>query len=290
MAKTSINFERSRRIKRRIISSFCVLALLIGGATLSTTLISVDQKTIVSYTLPRSFHNLKIVYATDFLYNGSNDYFMNEVVHRINSSRADIVVLGGNYGNRFENSLKFFDVIPNIHARLAVVAVLGENDIQKEERDDYLINQKMKQKNISLLVNQTLTLKQDGEALHIYGIDDYINGKPDYAPALSTLRQDEFVVFACHSHKALNDITNTQDEGQTSKFSDLSLIGSTLGGQYIFNEPIQRIINPIYAPKYYRGWHSDKHSSILVSNGVGVYSGFRLLIRPLIHEITIKYR
>lgn len=290
MAKSNINFERNRRLKRKIIILIILVVVVYVVGNLSTTSLSLDQKTIDSFQLPRSFHNLKIVYATDFLYNGSNRFFMNEAVHRINKSRADIVVLGGNYGNKYENSLEFFDVIPNIHARFAVVAVLGQNDISKDNRDDFLINQKMKQKNITLLVNQILPIKLDGESIYIYGIDDYINGSPSFEPALSTLTQDEFVVFASHSHKVLNDITGTQEEENISRFSDLSLIGSTLGGQYIFTEPIQRVFDPIHAPKFISGWHSDKRSNILVSNGVGVYSGFRLLVRPQIHEILIKYK
>lgn len=290
MKKSNISSEYSRIWRRRIVFLILLCVFILIGAMVSTHIIQVDRKTLVSTNLPLPFHNLKIVFAGDFLYNGKNDYHMNEAIHAINSSRADIVILGGNYGNNPANSLKFFDIIPNIHARYGVFAVLGKEDIDAENRDDFPISTKLKQKNITLLKNQAASIKNEGKSIYIVGLDEYTKGNPDYSTAFAKVNKEDFVIFACHSYQALNDITSTSDETSKTKFADISLIASTLGGQYAFGESYQRALNPIQAPKYFSGWHNDKGGYILVTNGVGVYSGFRFTVRPQIHEITVKYR
>ncbi len=288
MEDFSVHFSRKRKIKHIIIGIILIAVIIVVTLRFTTTFLQLDSKTFVSFQLPRSFHNIKIVYASDFLYNGGNAFFMNETIHKINSARADIVILGGNYGTTPENTLAFFDLIPNIHARIAVFAVVGSNDIDKENRDFFLLNQKLKSRNIQLLVNQAHSIKQNDEKIIIYGIDDYENGQPSFQNILEASTAEDFVIFASHSHEALRALTGENEA--IARFADLALMGSTLGGQYLWVEPFRKSIDPVHSPIMFRGWRSEKRNQILVSQGVGTYGGFRFAIRPQIHEIVFKYK
>ena len=61
---------------------------------LASTSVQIDSKEIVSANIPRNFHDLTILYASDFLYNGGSTFYIDNVISKINSYRADIVILG----------------------------------------------------------------------------------------------------------------------------------------------------------------------------------------------------
>lgn len=288
-----LKYSRSglgRSIGSKIFSMLFFAACICAMLIYFTTNIQVERKEIISANIPRNFHNLTVVYASDFLYDGGNTLYIDNVISKINSYRADVVVLGGNYGNCYNNSLKFFDVIPNIHSNMGVFAVLGENDILPNKNDNYSLNRRMSKKNIRLLVNDRTYIKNNGESICVCGLDDVKNGNPDYS-LLNPTPENDFTIFACNSAKAVNKIIELMNSDIREYITDIALFGSTLGGQYIFNEKLQKIINPINSPKYFTGWHGNSKNNILVSNGVGARNpGFRFGILPQIHVINIKYR
>lgn len=277
-----------RSFKSKLLISLVIICLVYGIIMFASTSVQIDSKEIVSANIPRNFHDLTILYASDFLYNGGSTFYIDNVISKINSYRADIVILGGNYGTNYDNSLKFFDVIPNIHSNMGVYAVLGKNDINYDARDDYAIEKKMISKNISLLVNKSIDIKREEDHIRLYGIDDIDIGNPNF----DFLNQGGvFTIFACNSAKGIEKILESINTLGREYVCDISLFGSTLGGQYYFNEELQKLLNPLEAPIYFSGWHGNNKNNILVSNGIGARDlGFRLGISPQIHIMKIKYR
>lgn len=286
MARYSQSMFR-RSFKSKLLITVLMICLIYSIVMISSTHIQADIKEIVSANIPRSFHDLTILYASDFLYNGGSTFYIDNVISKINSYRADIVILGGNYGNNYDNSLKFFEIIPNIHSNMGVYAVLGKNDISAN-RDDYYIENRMQAKNISLLVNKGVNIKKDGDNICVFGIDDIEVGNPNFSYFNCG---EDFTIFACNSAKGIDNILEIINNSGRDYVSDIALFGSTLGGQYILNDKLQKLINPLGSPKFFNGWHGNNKNNILVSNGIGAQDfGFRIAVPPQVHYIKVKYR
>lgn len=249
-----------------------------------------ESKDIISSNLPRSFHNSKIVYVSDFLYRGSFDKsYIRNVVANINKCRADIIILGGNYGQDYEKSIEFFEDIPNLHANIAVCAVLGENDRPEKSAGYSALEKAMDSKNVKPLVNDIAEVKIGDDIIKIIGIDDYVTGSPDLISCLNKTNGNDFIILACNSTNGIKTLLD-QDSLEVKNNVDISLFGSTLGGQYLTASWWQLLTDPLNVPKYYTGWHDENRMSLLVSNGIGTkVLPIRLLVRPQIHLITLKY-
>ncbi len=276
--------------KRNIIIILVVIVLLVVSILVSTFTVLVDKVTLSSYDLPRSFHNIKVCYVSDFNYSGVNMVHLYSVISKINQLSADVVILGGNYGTDHKKSIEFFKNIPNIHARLGVVAVLGENDREDKNSRFYDLKMAMADRNINLLVNEYKTIKIDDGYIKIYGIDDYVKGKPLTIKPNSGYAENEFVIFAGHSPKGIDDIVLPSGDQAVAQFVDVAMFGGTLGGQFAFLQDIKTAFDPTNVPIYYTGWNEQSRVKILVSNGIGAKNPpFRWMVFPQVHEIVLKY-
>ncbi|NMD38104.1 MAG: hypothetical protein GYA87_05415 [Christensenellaceae bacterium] len=282
--------DGTRNIKGKVLAGFVIILMLVLSIFVSTNWVLIDTVNISSYDLPRAFHNIKICYASDFNYNGGNKFKLYSIISKINQLRADIVILGGNYGVDYKKSLEFFKDIPNIHARLGVVAVLGENDREEKYSKYYDLKMAMTDRSINLLVNEDKTIKINDGYIKIYGIDDYVKGSPITINTNCGFKENEFVIFAGHSPKGIDDIILPSGEEAVSQFIDLAMFGGTLGGQFAFWQDIKAAFDPTKVPMYYTGWNEQSRVKILVSNGVGAQNPpFRWMIFPQVHEIVLKY-
>lgn len=285
-----LSYSKKRRNKKIAVFLIFIFLVLVFTAYISTHLIRIDQKELKFSSIPNAFNKLKIVFASDFLYNGNNTNLMKSSIAKINSCRADIVILGGNYGNNPKNSLRFFDIIPSIHARLAIVAVLGENDVQDYDKDVLNLRTKLRDKNINLLINSSEKIRVDNQNIFIYGIDDYKKGYPDYNSSNANIKSNDFVVFVSNSSYAINPMLRSMDSSGMLRFKDLSLFGGTLGGEIVGFENIKKTFDPIASPRYTSGWHEEKRNNILISKGIGSKNLFRFLVFPEIHSISLLAR
>lgn len=245
------------------------------------TQLRLETKTIWSEKLPDAFDGLTIAYASDIHF---GTYFsrarVNNLVEKLNALNADIIVLGGDYGEDSAGALEFFQILPPLKARLCVLGVVGNHDrtVPDSRLNDLMLA--MRQAGVTPLVNDVVLLKKDGKSIALCGADDFYNGFPDLEVIQRKAQGANYTVFLPHTPDFLPDMENY--------FFDLALCGHTHGGQIaFFGRALYSSSN--YGNRYLSGWKNEKGADILISNGVGTsVLPVRFGAAPQYHLITLK--
>ncbi len=233
--------------------------------------------------LPYPFYGLSIAYASDIHF---GNYFTKDqaimLCQQLLSLNADIVILGGDYGDNLENSILFFQSIHPFPASTPVLAVLGNHDYGKKNEKISPLLDEMREKNVIPLVNDVWKLNREGKTLAVCAPDDIQCGKPDFAALIEESREADFVIFAPHSPDLL-------PEAFSSGFSfHLALCGHTHGGQIVL---CGRSLHSSsrYGDRYRAGWYYENGAVIHVSSGVGTsILPLRVGTRAEIHRFTLR--
>ena len=87
------------------------------------------ENDVTSEKLPRALHGLKIAYASDIHFGALlKEERVIDLAERLNALEADIILLGGDYGEDAAHTLEFFRLLPPLKAKLAVCGVIGNHD------------------------------------------------------------------------------------------------------------------------------------------------------------------
>ena len=119
-----------------------------------------------------------------------------------------------------------------------------------------------KENDVTLLVNDCLSLAGKGVGLSIAGLDDYTAGRPNLARTFKNCGKDEPVVLAEHSPGLF-------DEPPAPEFRNIAfnLAGHTHGGQLAIGG--KAIFTPRGSGRYVAGWYHTAWGDLYVSRGVG---------------------
>ena len=119
-----------------------------------------------------------------------------------------------------------------------------------------------KENDVTLLVNDCLSLAANGIRLSIAGLDDYTAGMPDLAKTFKNCGKDEPFVLAEHSPGLF-------DEPPSPEFGKIAfnLAGHTHGGQLAIGG--KAIFTPRGSGRYVAGWYPTAWGDLYVSRGVG---------------------
>ncbi len=297
MAKQKYQYKHRRPQRRRFsfklfLLSIFILALIVYPF-IEPSMLQKDYHTVYVTALPANLKNLKIAFVSDFhkcvWFPQSS---VNNIIKEVNSLGADILILGGDYAEDSDGAIEFFENLPQLHARLGVFAVVGNNDRTEPESNLEKLLYTMRTHGCTPLVNNVERVKLGQTYVYLTGADDYYNGFPDVAAVASQVSADDYVIFAGHSPDLLPDMRSARDKSGDNHWFDLALFGHTHGGQVsLFGyTPFANLRTDISA-RYMSGWLEENRAAVLVSNGVGT-SRFpvRLLARPQIHLITLKSR
>ena len=264
-----------------------LIALLVAAPIWALWPLEVEEATVSITDMPSQLKNLKIAFASDFHYSAGQTSLSLRAVKKLNELGADIVILGGDYGDTPEDSIAFFESMPAFTARVGVFAVLGDTDRDTEHLQ--LLLATMKSKGITPLMNGVEAVKIGGQYLYVAGLDDAVNGSPDTSAILERVTSQDTVILVAHNPCVLSDL----QESQSSRhWFDLGLFGHTHGGQIRIGSwsPFESLVEDV-PERYLGGWVEENRASLLISNGVG-YEGLplRLLATPQVHLITLKVR
>lgn len=235
--------------------------------------------------LPAAFDGLRIVYLSDIHFGA---YFkesrVRALAERVNAMDADLVLLGGDYAEDSATAIDFFALRPGFRAKYGVFGVMGNHDRTPPESNLSKLTAEMMAAGVTPLVNRAVTLKKDGAALALAGVDDYYNGHPDVSAVEAACREADFAIFLPHTPDVLPE-TYDLPEGP---FFQLALCGHTHGGQIaLFGRALKSSSD--YGSRYLSGWYRENGVEFLVSNGVGTsFLPIRLGARPQIHLITLR--
>jgi predicted MPP superfamily phosphohydrolase len=251
------------KISRR---KFIVLSFL-GIATL----VFLDAFWIEKYIVKWSRHDIrkgrgeyiKIIQLTDLHIREIKPYHR-WIADRIKRENPDLLCFTGdsiNWPEQLGLLDKFLQIIPTGIPKLVIMG--------NKEYDGRISHEMYRELfgkyNGKLLVNEAMTFSKGDRTLNIAGIDDLVNGTPDYEKATQGIDPslETIVLNHCPQYRDRIDVLN-----KALKLNlRLILCGHTHGGQVQFFG--REFYKPDGSGKYLNGWYKSDQSLMYVSKGVG---------------------
>lgn len=237
--------------------------------------------------LPEALDGLTIAYASDIHYGAYlNADRVRDLAERMNALEADILLLGGDYGEDTATALACWEILPPLRARLGTYAVMGNHD--RAEGGLSALIQAMENRGVTPIVNGAARLRVGDSTLALCATDDYDMGEPDYEKTARAAAGADFVIYAPHSPDALAPAYALQEP----PFFQLAVCGHTHGGQVAVFGFAPRSASRLgwrYGTRYRTGLLREKGVTVIVSNGVGTsWLPVRLGVPPQYHRITLR--
>ncbi|MGN1019200.1 MAG: metallophosphoesterase [Aristaeellaceae bacterium] len=270
------------------IVTFLALAALLIYPFAEPFMLEVESVTLTSSDLPSDIGQLRIVYLSD-IHQGTffSQSRVDDLVKRINTLNADLVLLGGDYAEDSDGAVSFFRTLPNIHARYGVYAVMGNHDRTVPESNLQTMQTVMISKGITPVINDVISVRIGVSNIYIAGIDDVNTGWPDLAGVAARTWAEDYVIFLSHSPEVIPDAHKCSDMNGKRGWFDLGLFGHTHGGQIALIGKYLGISK--VSDQYEQGWIVENRINMLISRGVGTsVLPIRIGRRPQIHVITVK--
>ncbi len=243
------------------------------------------EEIYVSPLVPPAFDGWKIAFVTDIHYGSLlNESRVRALAERVNAWRADVILLGGDYGEDAQGAVEFWNLRPGFRAKRCVAATVGNHDRTLPEGSLDGILAAMKADGVTPVINGAVRLEKDGAVMALASADDFYNGEPDLAQTKSACIGADYTVFFPHNP----DILPETFQMPGGLFYQLALCGHTHGGQvavlgHALKSPSK------YGNRFLSGWYRENGVDILVSNGVGTsLLPVRFGARPQVHLITLK--
>lgn len=280
--------NRKRRALGIVICAVIVitLAYLLINPHFSET----DRKSLLSEDLPSDIGHLHIVYISDIHYGFScTDLDLNRLANQINNLKPDIILFGGDYATDNPTAIRFFEKLPSLHARYAILGVVGETDRGETDMDLTLLTDAMRDANVTPLVNNVFPVRMGNRTVYVAGIDEPQKGDPALKDIASSVSAEDYVILLGHNPSVIPESQRITDKNGKLGWFDLALFGHTHGGQIPLLAPLLDIAGDV-PERYRQGWFSENRASILVSNGVGTsVIPVRAFCPAQIHYIDVAY-
>lgn len=205
--------------------------------------------------------NLKVIQISD-LHLKAIKLQHKRLAKKINKIKPHLLVFTGDSVDRGSKTDLFDSYLDLFDQDIKKVAILGNREYKRGIDLEKLKNV-YERHNTDLLVNDSKVYTFGGDTISITGIDDLVEGNPDFPLAMKkfTPADHHIVLTHCPEHR---DTIVKQSDGISI---DCVLSGHTHGGQI-------RILG--YAPvkpegsgRYISGWYRDQNPHLYVSKGVG---------------------
>jgi len=250
--------------------------------------LDVVRRTIELRQLPQAFHGHRIVQLSDIhLDEFTEPFFLERVVHQVNSLDPDLVLLTGDFitlgSLTFVASRHAAHRCAEILSRLKCqqrFAVLGNHDVGVSAP---MVIQALGTNAIPVLVNQNVALDRDGDRLWICGVADPGTSHPSLNLAIPAEPRAPVILMAHEPDYA--DLVIQHPRGASVS---LMLSGHSHGGQIRlpFTGPL---ILPPLGKKYVEGHFKFGEMQLYVNRGIGTVGlPFRLNCPPEITLLTLQ--
>ncbi len=209
----------------------------------------IERITVPTDRLP---NGLRLAFAADFHIRAhtSPDYIA-KLCAALGSTGADMLLLGGDYGETPSAACNFFDALAPFAFPQGVYAVAGNND--RECFPSYADFRQAAR--VPVLINETAHIRVQNKILEIGGVDELKHGKPDARRLFSA--QADYRILLSHY-----PVIPSFGKGAPA---DLILSGHSHGGQ----------VNLWGFTSYTLGIERDKAAHVA---GMRVYGDLRLLV------------
>lgn len=231
---------------------------------------------------PAFMKDLRALFVSDLhVSKAAKDSDILRLVETFGKLSPDILLLGGDYADDAENSLRFIKAMKAFHAPLGVFAVPGNNDREAWPEIEEMGNH-MEASGIRLLINDSAEVNLPGGKLIIAGVDEHKYGHPDSA-GLYPRETDAYRILLSHYPCT------------PAAPPDLMLSGHTHGGQFNalgftpYTIGFERIFHRHRAPEIIAGLKSSEKGFVLVSKGVGASRiPLRIGVKPEINLLNFN--
>lgn len=269
-------------IKFRVFISALAVVLAAIGVSQAIKVPGIKEVEVQLGGLPKAFDGMTLVQISDLhisrLFQAG---WVNEVVGRVNSLNADLILVTGDVVDGYVND-RVDDVAPlaDLNARVGVIAIPGNHEYYFGAGSWIA---RFEQLGMRVLVNSHLDIVRGGQRLIIAGVTDEAGPAfgmdgPDLKKALSGVAGDEFTLLLKH---------RPQDADLSAEADvDLQLSGHTHGGMIAGLGLLAADANDGYVSGRYR----IGSMQLYVSNGTGLWNGFpiRIGVMPEITKIVLR--
>ncbi len=251
----------------------------------------------VTLTLPRlapPFDGYRIVHISDFHLDGwMTPERLERVVNLVNEQEPDLVAITGDF---VAVSVDYISGLPGPLGRFeasdGAVAVLGNHD---HMNDAGAVRRALSSAGVVEVSNDVRTLRRDGAALHLCGIDSVMEGYDRLDEVIEALDDAEPGCAVLLAHEP-----DFADESAATGRFDLQLSGHSHGGQvripflktpYVV--PLLSRLGFSFVPpliyEYPSGLYEVGEMYQYTNRGLGViYARFRLNCRPEVTVLTLR--
>lgn len=275
--------------RRKFLAGSGIAAAALAGLGLYANEISrheldIAERDFFLRNLPPAFEGFRIVQFSDIhLDEYMEDFFLEEVVERVNRLNPDLVLVTGDFVSRgpmpMSVCLAAAGRCAEILRRLECpqrFGILGNHDVMVGPS---FVRNHMQANGLPLLVNENVRIERGGQHILLAGLDDVSQGKPDLGRTVPAA-VDCPVLLMCHEP----DYADTIAQHERGALVDLIFSGHTHGGQVrIPGLPPMEL--PPHGKIYVEGHFVVGKSQLYVNRGVGTVGlPFRLNCPP---EITV---
>lgn len=224
----------------------------------------VEEFPIIEESLPSNWNGFKIAHFSDIHFGKTtNELEIDNLVEKINSTKADIVVFTGDLLDESiilpEKSIDYLkDSLKKITANLMKLAVPGDNDYINSE----LFQEIMTEAGFQILDNQNVLVLQNGTSImQIAGISSIQKSEYDVTKSFESSETNiDYKILLAHEPEILDEVSNEE--------INLILSGHSLGGLIRFPY-IGNIWKKNYTSDYQKGKYQKDDTTMYVSSGIG---------------------
>ena len=201
---------------------------------------------------------IRIAFLTDFHLKRHDYKRLDKIIKTTNSERPDIVILGGDYGNRNENN----SIKMNIFAQKMQLidakkyAVLGEYDWYNDAQN---IKKIFQANNIKVLDDTSTRVVTKRRYFDIIGLADFQTKNPNLTKAFNGTITPRIVVT--HNPDVYYNIMDS---------ANLILAGHTHGGQFVIPYTPPLFVPSKYGSKFANGEIKETRNRMIISKGLGI--------------------
>ncbi len=285
----SKHLKRNQKRKGWLIFVGILLVILFAYPFINPFFLSVDRVSRPSADLPADIGHLRIVYVSDIHYGFCfDDSRIRSLAAAINDLKPDIVLFGGDIGDNPDAAVTFYQRLSSLHARYAMLGVLGEHDHGADQLELTMVTDAMRNAGIIPLVNEVAPVRIGTSVIYVAGLDDVLAGTPTLISLAAATSVEDYVICLCHNPSIIPQIHQAVDRNGRLGWFDLALFGHTHGGQLLGLSGLLDIAGDV-DDRYLRGWLVENRSDLLISNGVGTsVIPARLFCPPQIHCIDVS--
>ena len=234
---------------------------------------------------PPFMHGLRAVFVTDtHVLPRTSQADIDALAAKIAATRADVMLLGGDYSDDMADAVRLFDALGGIVPALGGYGVIGNNDAEAWKGHIKRLEAVVSRAGCQLLVNRSVRIRRDGGVMWIGGVDEHRYSKPDAGGLYpGNPRPDAYRILL--SHYAV----------MPSVRPDLMLCGHTHGGQFNllgvtpFTIGFEERRIPYQASMATAGLFDVDGMKLLVSKGVGASRiQLRVGVRPEINLLVFE--